>query len=599
MLTSPITALGKKFLLLFFLAFAATAPLALSQQSPESRPLVLQGATVIDGRGGSPIPEGVIQIAGNRIQSVGAKGGNVPAGATVVNLSGKFIIPGLVESHAHYGEWMGEVFLNHGVTTIMAMGGGNFGKAKEASHQSSARTPRIYDTAGRPPLSPSMTREQVRARVQEWLKGKPDFAGLRTFSDLNKQVYAWAVEEIHRAGLLVFGHTENAPESIRVGHDVVEHIWGFVQAQMSPQELDEFQRGQHLHWATFFRDWARLDQMIREAVDRGVYINPTILYELGSLSPLAARHELEDYRLYSDPFLMAYYPKNIAESHLQKHRQIRSFSGKYENLVLMSRLTSEELEEFKRGYRLAGEFLKRFVEAGGKIQAGTDTVSGGSPGLGLHQEMELLVEAGLTPMQALQSATLWSAEMLSGKDGVLGSPQVGVIAEGAFADLVVLTANPLDEIGNTKKIERVMKGGRFIELGYDPAYFTFSSPPRSIAMATPVPGISAITPHTVSEGTPEFEILVEGVGFVGNSVVRVNGISVPTTFVDPRRLKARVPASTVRQARPNPFDAPGPAQNVGVFGDRTVPITVYTPPPEGGLSNRIQLRVQAKWMGEE
>ena len=108
------------------------------------------------------------------------------------------------------------------------------------------------------------------------------------------------------------------PNPIRAGQDSVEHIWGFVQAQMSPQELDEFQRGQHLHWAPFFRDWPRLDQMIREAVDRGAYINPTFLYELGSLSALAAQHEQEDYLLYSNPRLMAYYPKNVAESLLYK-----------------------------------------------------------------------------------------------------------------------------------------------------------------------------------------------------------------------------------------------------------------------------------------
>ena len=596
MMKSSVTVSCKTFVFIILLAFVANCPNGLSQ---ESRLLVLQGATVIDGRGGNPISEAVIQIEGDRIQSVGAKGTNVPAGATVVDLSGKFIIPGLIESHAHYGEWMGEVFLNHGVTSVLAVGG-RFGEKKEASHQNTARTPRIYDTAGDPRLSSSFTQEQVRDAVQQWLKGKPDFARLRSFfDDRGRQIYQWAAEEIHRAGLLVFGHTENAPESIRAGQDSVEHIWGFVQAQMSPQELDEFQRGQHLHWAPFFRDWPRLDQMIREAVDRGAYINPTFLYELGSLSALAAQHEQEDYLLYSNPRLMAYYPKNVAESLLQKHRQIRSFSGKYENLVLISRLAPEELEEFKQGYRLAGEFLKRFVQAGGKLQAGTDTLSGGSPGLSLHQEMELFVEAGLTPMQALQSATLWSAEMLSGKGGVLGSPEVGVIAEGVFADLVVLAANPLDEIGNTKKVERVMKGGMFIELGYDPAFYSFNQPARSIAMATPVPGISAITPHTVVEGTPEFEIIVEGVGFVGNSVVRINGVSVSTTFVSPRRLKARVPANTVNQARPNPFDAPGPAQNVGVFGDQTVPITVYNGPPEGGLSNRILLRVQAKWIGPE
>ena len=111
---------------------------------------------------------------------------------------------------------------------------------------------------------------------------------------------------------------------------------------------------------------------------------------------------------------MAYFPENISDSLLQKQRQIRNFSDKYENLVLHSRLTAEEMDEFRRGYGLVGEFLKRFVQAGGRIQAGTDTVSGGTPGLGLHHEMEILVEMGLTPMQALQSATSWSAAILTG-----------------------------------------------------------------------------------------------------------------------------------------------------------------------------------------
>jgi hypothetical protein len=200
-------------------------------------------------------------------------------------------------------------------------------------------------------------------------------------------------------------------------------------------------------------------------------------------------------------------------------------------------------------------------------------------------------------MQALRSATIWSAEMLAGVNGVRGRPKVGSIAPGAFADLAVLSANPLADISNTTRIERVMKGGRFVSLGYDPAYFSFTSPPRSIAMATPAPRISEISPHTVLAGSPDFELTVRGVGFVGNSIVKVDGASVRTIFVNPRVLKANLSASIVESAEPNPFDAPGPDQESGVFGDPTVVITVYNPPPEGGTSNGVALRIRAKWMG--
>lgn len=588
----------EKMAAVFLMALLASGTLLWSQQAPGDRTVVLRGATLIDGSGGAPRTGAIIVIEGDRIRSIGGPGGGpgtaVPPNATVVELAGKFVIPGLVESHSHYEEWMAEVFLNHGVTSAMSVGG-NWGEKKEASRRSGARTPRLYDTAGGPGLRPSMTQDQVRAAVQEWVRKKPDFARMPTYDDGWEQVYPWAVEEIHRAGLMTFGHTEDAPASVRAGQDVVEHIWGYLIPGMTPQEHEDFQKGKYLHWATFIRDWPRLEEWIRESVDAGAYINPTLQYELGSLSAHAARHEEEIYQVYRDPFLMAYFPENISDSLLQKQRQIRNFSDKYENLVLHSRLTAEEMNEFRRGYGLVGEFLKRFVQAGGRIQAGTDTVSGGTPGLGLHHEMEILVEMGLTPMQALQSATSWAAAILTGRKRV--QPEVGVIREGGFADLVVLSANPLDDIRNSKRIERVMKGGQFLDLGYDPTYFSFTQPPRKIAMATPFPEVSALSPHTVHEGTGAFDLTIEGVGFVGNSTARVDGISVPTTFVSPRRLRARVPANVLTRATPNRFMAPGPEQMVGVFGDRTVAISVFNPAPEGGASNSVSLRVRAKWMG--
>jgi hypothetical protein len=540
----------------------------------------------------------VVVIEGEKIAAVGARETSYPPNATVIDVSGKFIIPGLVESHAHYEQWMGEVMLNYGVTTVLAVGG-NFGELKETSYQNTVRSPRIYDTAGGPRLSPSMDEQQVRENIREWLTAKPDFARIGDYDQESSKYYSWAADEVHRAGLLVFGHTENAPESIRAGHDVIEHIWGFIIPLMSSQEHADFQSGRYLHWSTFLRDWPRLEQSIRDAVAQGAYLNPTLVYELGSLSTHAAKHEREVQDLYSDSMLMAYYPQGIAQSLVQKKRQIRNFSNRYENLVLLSRLKPEDREEFQRGYRLALQFVKRFVDAGGKIQAGTDTISGGTPGLTLHHEMELLVETGLTPLQALQSATLWSGEELAGKNGALGPPKVGWLAPGIFADLIILSANPLEDIANTRKIEKVMKGGRFVEPGYDPAYFSFTVPPRKISMATPIPLISEITPHTVLEGSPDFEVTIRGVGFAGSSVVKVNNISVPTTYVNPRVLKARIPGSLVSSATPNPFDAPGPIQHTGIFGDRALVITVYNAPPEGGLSGSVALRIRAKWMGLE
>ena len=174
-----------------------------------------------------------------------------------------------------------------------------------------------------------------------------------------------------------------------------------------------------------------------------------------------------------------------------------------------------------------------------------------------------------------------------------------MIADGAYADLVVLGADPLDNIGNTKKIERVMKGGRFVQLGYTTGYGAPKPAETAIIPKTPEPEISAVAPYVVVEGSADFEIVVNGVGFVGNSVVRVDDIPVPTTFVDIRTVRAKVPAAAVSRALPNRFNAPGPEQNNGVYGDKTVKITVFNSPPDGGLSNSISLRVIAKWMADE
>ena len=575
-----------------------------SQQAPAPARTALRGATVIDVVAGTAVPDAVIVIEGDRITAFGGRTTAIPAGAAVVDLSGTFVIPGLFDSHVHYQPFLGELYLNFGVTSAMALGGRPaLGEAYwKNSHSSDFRTPRLYGT-GRTNLNalinPSMTRDQVRAGVQEWLKGQPDMANLPQYSPTdNRDMWTWAVEAIHDAGLFAFGHTDLAPESIRAGHDGVEHIWGFAQATMTPQELQNYQKGEYLHWGLFLKDTARLDEMIRDAVKRGVYLNPTMGYELGSQSALARKHENLMYDLFRDGALMAYYPENLAHGSLLKFRAIRNFSVRHENLVPLSKLSADEIRAFGEAYRLSGEFIKRWVQAGGKIMGGTDDPFPGATGFNQHMEMAMLVEVGLTPMQALKAMTIWGAEVMTARRKVPTPPPVGWIGPGALADIVVLGANPLENIDNTRRIERVMKGGTFVRLGYTADYTKPQAPIRAIP-STPEPEISGITPNAVAEGSREFEMTVEGVGFISDSVVRVDGVSVPTTFVNIRTLKARVPAGVVARALPNRFNEPGPFQLNGVYGDRTVKVTVFNRPPDGGTSNAVSLRVQAPWLRGE
>lgn len=578
------------------------APGVAAQQAPAVNRVALRGATVIDVVAGTAVPDAVIVIEGDRIAAFGGRTTPISAGATIVDVSGKYVIPGLFDSHTHYQPFLGELYLNFGVTSAMTLGSGGrptLGEAYWKNSQSpDVRTPRLYGT-GRENLNalinPSMSREQVRAGVQQWLKGEPDMANTPQFGADNQQMWTWAVEAIHEAGLFAFGHTDLAPQSVAAGHDGVEHVWGFAQALMTPDELAKYQRGEYLHWGLFLKDRARIDQMIRDAVARGVYLNPTMGYELGSQSALARTHENLMYDLFRDGALMAYYPENLAQGSLLKFRAIRNFSVRHENLVPLSKLSPEEIEAFTEAYRLSGAFIKRWVELGGKIMGGTDDPFPGASGFNQHMEMAMLVEVGLTPMQALRAMTIWGAEVMTARRKAPTTPPIGFIGPGAFADLVVLGAHPLDNIDNTRRIERVMKGGRFIRLGYSPDYARPQAPIRAIP-STPEPEISGIAPNAVAEGSPDVELTVEGVGFIGDSVVRVDGVSVPTTFVNIRTLRARIPASMVARALPNRFNEPGPFQLNGVYGDRTVKITVFNRPPDGGTSNSVSLRVQAKWL---
>jgi hypothetical protein len=568
---------------------AFVAPTASQAQAPSI--LLIRGATIIDGLADAPLRDRSLLIEGNTIRDVLPADAAVPAGAQVLELRGKFIIPGLFDSHVHWQEYMGELYVNHGVTSVMALL--NVPKQLRVKSQDASDLPRLFHSGGRPVFNESSTEADIRQAVRDWLRNEPDLAWFPQYNDRFARAYAIAADEAHKAGFLVFGHTDDAPASLRDGIDIFEHVWGFGEAVMSPQQLHAFREGKMLTWATALTDWNKLDGMIADAVRAGAYLNPTLHYEWGGMSRRAPQREIEDYLTLSNPDLV-YFPRNLTDSILARQRQIKNFSSRYESMPYVARLPAADRKEFEAGFRNVLEFTRRYAAAGGKIHAGTDTITGGTPGLSQHHEMEVLVEAGLSPMQALKAATSWPAELLEGKNGARGRAKIGSIRPGNFADLVVVSADPLADISNTKKIERVMKNGHWVELTYHPEYVTLTRPAGALAASTFAPVISAIEPSSVKEGSPSVHVVLEGGGFLMTSLVRVDGISVKTTFRDPRHLEFDLPASAVARATPNPYSAPGPVQNVGIIGDRAVAVNVFNPPPEGGTSNTVNERVLAR-----
>jgi len=569
------------------LTFAS--PTASSAQTPST--LLIKGATIIDGLSDTPVRDRSLLIEGDIIRDLPAADAAAPTGAQVLDLSGKFIFAGLFDSHVHWQEFMGELYVNHGVTSVMALE--NVPKALRAKSQDAADLPRFFHSGGRPPFTESSSEADIRQAVRTWLQNEPDLAWFPQYNGRIARAYAIAADEAHKAGFLIFGHTDDAAGSLRDGMDIYEHIWGFGEAVMPPEVLRSFREGKLLTWATAMTDWNKLDRIIADAVSKGAYLNPTLHYEWGGMSRRASQREIEDYLTLSDPDLV-YFPRHITESILARQRQIKNFSSRYESMPYVARLPVADRKEFEAGFRNVLEFTRRYAAAGGKVHAGTDTVTGGTPGLSQHHEMEILVEAGLTPMQALKAASSRPAELLEGKNGAHGRAKIGSIRPGNFADLVVVSADPLSDISNTKKIERVMKNGHWVELTYHPAYVTLTKSAAPLAASTFAPVISSIEPSSVMEGSPPVHVVLQGSGFMMTSLVRLDGISVKTTFRDPRHLEFDLPASAIARATPNPYFAPGPVQNTGIIGDRAVAVNVFNPPPEGGTSNTVNELVLPK-----
>jgi hypothetical protein len=284
-----------------------------------------------------------------------------------------------------------------------------------------------------------------------------------------------------------------------------------------------------------FAEEQEYDRIIQAMVSLNVYWSPTMTTAWRAFSTQRARFEAEERRLFALPSLN-YIPPYFRENTLGY------FNG-------TAKLTPKLQASTQAGYAKLQDFIRRFVKAGGKLQTGSDPDSV-IPALAIHEEMALYVEAGLTPMQALLAATKNPAER-RGRD-----KDFGVIAPGSFADMLVLDANPLDDIANTQRIHLVFQEGRPIKPEYHADY---RNPiPRTQPDRQP-PEIEQISPQAVAEGDGPVTLTLTGKNFVNTSVVKVNGKEIPTevkfklanfpqNFLRSRQLTATLPADFTQKA---------------------------------------------------
>ena len=572
--------------------------------------IVIRGGTLIDGTGGPPLPNAVVVIRGNRIETVSRNGqASYPAGARVLEADGKFIVPGLMDAHCHYQDWMPELMLNYGVTSVFEIGGGGaWGLAqRQAVARGKISGPRIFvavgSIAGARIAAVSSTAGAGGALSNRQVIGTAAQASevARRFIDAGAdmvkvhrgpplEVYRAAIDEAHRAGLPVvvqpLGPTVYAREAVLAGADILEHAAGVgYSIAKDPAKWEGFGTTIEVHSIdpTPFADMddAKAQELIRLMVDRNVYLEPDFIAVGRGFQAGRRKFELQDYRLLQDPGL-AYVPESRRLKILGTYREF-------------DELDPAEWELRHKGYLNMLRFIKMFVDAGGKVMSGTDTGGWAIPGIGLHHELEILVEeAGLTPMQAIVAATRNPAE------GFRVLDQVGTIEAGKLADLVVVNADPLQSIGNLQQIEWVIKDGNLIDRTYH-AWFRNPLPRGTVdalgwvaalkrqtlqkdptwAFGQPPPGIEAISPSQATEGDPELTVTIRGVNFTTKSVVHFDGQPVPARLVSETELQITVAAGLIASAG-------------------NYPLTVTNPEPLqrpewGGTSNKARLLVDFRY----
>ena len=538
--------------------------------------LCIKGGTVIDGRGGSPIPGATILIDGERIKEIGPGAAvPVPQCAAVVEASGKYILPGLIDSHVHYRDYMPELFLNHGVTSVKDTG--NVPEwivaQRDGIRKGKIPGPRVF-IAGRtgaikgfevdiepPGAFPPATKISSKADAVELVK----YLAARKVDQI-KVGYGFSPEllsvistESHSAGLQVTSHvTISARDAVASGIDCLEHGTGVVQALVDEPIMAKVYQTSviekrttcafHLMRTAGFADLAAY------LVDRGTRIVPDFILWAVAGSKRRSQYDLETLGVLRNQEL-AYIPQGRYFWWLKQNQHFwldRRSLGETSDL---------RLKTLQDGYRRYQDFIAMFVERGGRIITGTDT-GFMLPGLSLHHELQEMVDAGISPMQALMSATSIGADFLgaNGKD-------LGVLEKGKLADLVIVEGDPLKDISNTKNVVGVFQGGVKIETGYNPCFTNpLPSPRKMETHANRIPSIIDVEPFLVIEGEKDLEIRVTGSLFSRYAVLKFAGGRIPTKFITPSELKATIPAPYLSRA--------------GTF-----PIVVENPPPDGGESH--------------
>jgi len=431
--------------------------------------LAVVGARVLDGTGRAALEDASVLIEGDRIVAIGPSA-TTPVPAEVERIDGrdKFVIPGLVDMHVHVytpEKWHPELFLAAGVTTVLDLGGQlRDVTAYRGLVDSGARPgPRILFTGpmleegeiygGFAGFCRRFDAERTEAEVDALADAGVD--GIKLYVTVRPDTARRACAQAHTRGLPVFMHQHATwgAEAALAGVDSVEHVNVFGQLAppgywlAEPAKLNPFEYGGWLwRWLGDLDPRADAVRRLYDAlIAAGTALDPTLV--LYAARPGAIGDDVGDTSR-DDPertTLLPLLPSAVGKELVSRWAERRS----------AARGASEAAKHrMRRAWDNILALVGGFHRAGGAVMAGTDCPNVAIvSGFSLHRELELLVRAGLSPMEAIQAATRRPAERLGRRD------VFGTLAAGRSADLLVLTADPLADIRNVGRIERVIARG--------------------------------------------------------------------------------------------------------------------------------------------